>query len=330
MKIGAKTPLGVPPLGGSSVILGMLVSLTLAPAGRAAINDTPPATGYSTGDEPYSAIWTRNVFDLTPKPPPEQPKSTAPPPPNVKLIGIYTLFGKRAILTLQEPSTKPGQPPSKEESYTMTEGERRGGLELLEIDPKGRTVKIQNEGNTSTLAIETNKPSGGAPAPGAIAAGGMPHPFTAPPAFAPASLPMNQGGGVQLPPRQIRPSGDASAQAYGQANYYGATGYNSGTAASTGVNLGNLFNSPQSTVNNNTVPDIAPPEHTAAILALQAQAAANSGRPFPPAPPPLAVPGLNGDSGTGTDNGNAQAPSVPRPNPFSRSTGTFVPPVPGH
>ena len=318
MRIGAKT---------MGCLSGLLI---LVPAAMAAVNDAPlpPAAETSTGDQPYSAIWTRNVFDLTPKPPLVDPhKNEAPPPPNVKLIGIYTLFGKRAVLTLQEPGAKPGQPPSKEESYTMTEGERRGGLEVLEIDPKGRTVKVQNEGNISTIAIETNKPAGGAPPPGPIA-GGAPHPFTAP-TFTPTSVPVNpgQGGGVQLPPRQMRSTD------YSQVNPSGGvspTGYTPGTGASTGIGLGGLFGAPATQQSSPTPASTLTAEQQVALMMLQHTQFENSGTVAPPMPP---IPGVtDNNSGSATDASagsasqqqNSQVPAWVK----ARARGTFAAPPP--
>lgn len=272
-------------------LLGIAVFI---PVGWAAVNDFSSSAD-AAGDEPYSSIWVRNVFDLTPKPPPPAPQSTNPPPPNVKLMGIYTLFGKRAILGVQG-NSRPGQPPAKEESYTMTEGDRRNGLEVLEIDPGARTVKIKNDGDISTLAIETNT-TGHSVAGMAQGAPGGPAPFTAPPRFAAPNMPMSQTpGGVQLPPRG-RQFGNAFAPqgAYGQANYYGGAGFGvtaGGAAAGSpaGVSTPGSINA-QPAAANNAAQQGTPADNTAQLLqALQEQAAASSGKLYPPPPPPSMLP----------------------------------------
>src|SRR5579884_1893917 len=115
--------------------------LAFAAVCRANVHEAPPAaTGQADSsastESPYSAIWTRNVFDLTPKPPPPSlTNEPVAPPANIKLVGIYTIFGKRALLSVQDPPER-GKPNKQEEYVTMHEGERHGALEVMEIDPK--------------------------------------------------------------------------------------------------------------------------------------------------------------------------------------------------
>jgi hypothetical protein len=134
------------------------------------------------GANPYQEIVDRNVFGLKPPPPPPDPEANKPPPPKVVLTGIMTIFGNKRALMKTTPTGKPGEPP-KEVSYIIAEGTRDGDLEVLAIDEKAGTVKINYAGVASTLNFEQNgvKLTGSAP----------------PPAGAPGALPMP--GGIAAP-----------------------------------------------------------------------------------------------------------------------------------
>ena len=122
------------------MVLCLAGTLALTPVVRAVINDSAPAINPapeadSNSEQPYSAIWVRNVFDLKAKEAPAPPPTTNPPPANVHLLGITTLFSKRALISVQ-PANSPGQPPQKEQTYTMTEGERHGLIDTEVVHPK--------------------------------------------------------------------------------------------------------------------------------------------------------------------------------------------------
>ena len=125
------------------------------------------ASTAAAADNPYQGIVERNVFGLKPPTPPPSPEDTKPPPPKITLTGITTILGNKRALLKFTPPPKPGEP-AKEESYTLAEGEREGGLEVLEIDEKERTVKVNNYGTVATLDFETNgiKTAPAAPPPG--------------------------------------------------------------------------------------------------------------------------------------------------------------------
>ena len=151
----------------------------------------PLITSGAVDNNPYHAIVERNVFDLKPPPPPPAaPTVTNTPPPNVKLTGITSLLGVKRAFFMVAPAAQPGKPPGKEESFIIEEGQRQGVIEVLDIDQKALTVKIKNDGNESTLALDTSPklPSGpgggggGAPgAPNNPAAPRLPGSLVAPP-----------------------------------------------------------------------------------------------------------------------------------------------------
>src|SRR5262249_50667822 len=103
----------------------------------------------------------------------EPPK---PPPPKITLTGITTFGGKRALMKLNTPP-KPGDQ-AKELFLTLKEGQREGEVEVLAIDEKAGTVKVDDYGTIMDITFEkeTAKPGPG-PAPT-----GVPTPAVVPPA----------------------------------------------------------------------------------------------------------------------------------------------------
>ena len=150
---------------------------------------------------PYQGIVERNVFGLKPPPPPPSPEDNKPPPPKILLTGITTILGnKRALMKMTPPVTKPGEQP-KEQGFTLAEGERDGGLEVLEIDEKEGTVKVNNYGTVATLNFKDDgvKTAPGAP-PGA--------PPGVPPGMRPGlPMPGAPGGVTPMPNRPLRVPG---------------------------------------------------------------------------------------------------------------------------
>src|ERR1022692_87152 len=158
----------------------------------------------STGG-PYHGIVARNVFDVHPPAPhdPALDKPPTPPPPNIKISGITDiLHRKQVIFKVMLPPKPPA--PAKEESYILTEGQREGEIEVLEIDVKAGTVKMSDYGIITNLSIELNgeKLVSGPPAgvPGA-------QPQLPPP---PGMIPTLPTG--RIPPRTLRLPGSAGAQ----------------------------------------------------------------------------------------------------------------------
>jgi hypothetical protein len=167
------------------------------------------------------------VFDLKPPPPPTPPTTvTNTPPPNVRLTGITSILGNKRALFMVKQADSPGKQAKQEESYILTEGQRQGVLEVLEINEKAGTVKINNDGDISTITFDTPKPSSGPGGPG----GG-------PPAFAggpgaPPRLPTyspQSGGNPSFAPRPTGAGGYGSTMQ----NSYGA---NNGIATPMGAN----------------------------------------------------------------------------------------------
>ena len=183
-----------------SWVLG-LSGILLATAARA--DGTEPA------DNPYQVILDRNPFGLKPAPigdPIKPPTNTVPP--NVKLTGITSdSTGRKAWLMI------PAAPGKNPQYFSISEHEKQGEIEVVEIDEKENSVKILNAG----AALELNFKDNGLPTPVApVVPGVSPHPGAMPvPGIVPAP---------GLPPPAIKTAGttptvsgatDALAARYG-------------------------------------------------------------------------------------------------------------------
>jgi len=320
--------------------------MALTTRARAVVNDTISSAsaeanvGATTksNDGTYSSIWLRNVFDLKPAPPATAIDTKPPgPPPNVKLQGITTILGgKRAIFSVQEPGG-PGKPPAKEESYMLSEGQRQGILEVLEINPKGRTVKIKVDELISTITFETNKASGGL-GPANMAGGvprvpGAPPPrgFNQPGGFTPAGSPVNNGS---VPPRPVRTADNSQFSPQGGVGggYAGGGGYSGGyaqAAISTGAggtsSPGSLFNQTPSQLQAQQPQGAAPSAEEQTVMTAvnarihAAEVAAGTMPPFPTLPSAL----QGGSSAAAENSAGASSLNLP-PTPTLPPLGTKV------
>jgi hypothetical protein len=154
----------------------MLVCLV---SGLAVCTTTPgvPVNSLETSGNPYQSIVDRNVFSLKPPPPQADPVEVNKPTAlKITLTGITTILGnKRVLMKTPPPPSKPGQgQPQTEQSYILTEGQREGEIEVLEIDERAGSVKVNNAGSIQTLTFEKDGaklPSTPAPAMPGMAPG---------------------------------------------------------------------------------------------------------------------------------------------------------------
>src|SRR5205823_4883306 len=73
--------------------------------------------------------------------------------PRITLTGITTILGnKRALMTVQLPG-KPTQ------SFALAEGERSGGIEVLEINEKIGSVRINRLGDQPDAVVKADVPT---------------------------------------------------------------------------------------------------------------------------------------------------------------------------
>ena len=119
------------------------------PAAEATTNAAPPV-------HPFSTIPTRNAFRIQPPPPPpppveETPKPPPAPPSNVTLTGFTVWKGRKQVYL--QVAAAPGKPA---DYLTLAEEEAQGDIQVLEIDPRKETVKINNGGQEMTLNFKDN------------------------------------------------------------------------------------------------------------------------------------------------------------------------------
>ena len=104
--------------------------------GVLALGSNTDAATANDKNNPYArSIVGRNVFRLNPAPLSEIVVQQRPPPPRIILQGLTSINRRRQVLFKVQMPSKPGEP-AREMSWVLSEGERQGGIEVLEIDEK--------------------------------------------------------------------------------------------------------------------------------------------------------------------------------------------------
>jgi hypothetical protein len=100
----------------------------------------------------YSQIPVRNLFGLHEA---EIKREEVIPPPLLKIVlnGITTMGSKLVFLKVQFPQ-KAGEQPQAEQSFMLTEGQREGGIEILEINERAGTIRVNNFGTEMTIGFD--------------------------------------------------------------------------------------------------------------------------------------------------------------------------------
>jgi hypothetical protein len=303
---------------GERMLICSLAGLALCMPGNAVAGD---AAG-----NPYQGIVDRNVFGLKPPPPPPDPESNKPPPPKIFLTGITTILGNKRALLKTTPPAKPGEP-AKEQSFTLGEGQREGDIEVLEIDEKAGTVKVNDYGTIATLDFDKDGVKGTPGAP--PAPGGAP---THPAGFAPtpgANPFVPARGANPTLPRPMRlptSSGGASASTSGGVTPAYGGGVPGLALGGTSVPLGGFASAsaPASPTASQSQQDTAPPltqEQLALVLMAQKQHYQDMGSPIANLIPP--VPGEQpGAAATGS------TPGTTTPRTWTPPRAPTLPPLP--
>lgn len=126
-------------------LLCLLTGATLGPSIRAATADA--------AEHPYKVIAATNVFRLKSPPASESQKPLpAPPPPQVTLQGITTIYGYRAALFKVTISARQSAP-AKAIACVLGEGQREGEIEVLQINEHAGTVRFRNHGVEQVLTL---------------------------------------------------------------------------------------------------------------------------------------------------------------------------------
>lgn len=265
------------------VLVCTLFLLVLGVAAKAVTADS------STTANPYQGIVDRNVFGLTAPPPPPAPVDTKPPPAKITLTGITTIFGnKRALLKAPVPA-KPGPPvePAHDQTYMLAEGQRDGDIEVLEIDEKKGTVKVNNSDTIVTLNFDDNgiKLSSTLPA-------GAPVPGMAPPPAGGIQAPANRPGGgfnTTFPTRTLRlPGVNGASMPATSMNPGGVAPAAANGASLPGFSFGSASGGTTTTAQPAQLTDGMTPDQIEALIALNHQKALQDGSHtanlFPPTP----------------------------------------------
>ena len=177
---------------GKTVGLTLIGLLMIGGAARGITPDSP------ANANPYQGIVDRNVFGLRPPPPPQEAPPPPKPPVNITLTGITTLMEKKRAFMSVTGSPKPGAPAATT-SYMLTEGERQGDIEIVQIDEKEGSVKLKQSDTPVTISFKENGVKGGPP-PTAVA--GQPNPGFQP--FTPAAFPGQKTIPNTIPGRPLR------------------------------------------------------------------------------------------------------------------------------
>ena len=149
-----------------------VVALALsAAAGRSASGTQDPRL--------YQTIPDKNVFHLKDPPPLTAPSKPVENPtvPKIILNGITTILGRKmALMKLMLPTKTPGD--TGERSLMLREGERENDVEVLQINEKNGSVRVNDFGTVVTLTFDRDgaKSVAAAPASAPTPAGLTPTP----------------------------------------------------------------------------------------------------------------------------------------------------------
>ena len=175
-------------------VIGAGVILVAGPPLRAIVPDVSVSQ--------YQGIPERNVFGLRPPPPQASPTNTPAALPKIILTGITTILDSKRALMKVAPANGKQVEPGKELSLILTEGQREGDIEVLQIDEKAGSVKVNNSGTVMVLTFEKDGAKLPATAPGPGMPGTNPLP-SALPSMNPLSLPV-RGNATNFPGRGRR------------------------------------------------------------------------------------------------------------------------------
>src|SRR5438874_10444134 len=264
-------------------VVSMVSSLLLCAGARAITPDS---------GNPYQGIIDRNVFALKPMPINKIDEGVKKPdPPKITLTGITDILGKKQALMNVAMPAKPPEP-AKQQSFIIASGQRDGDLEVLDIDVKVGSVKLNNFGTEMLLTMEKD----GAKLPASVAAA-MPIPGVAPngAGYVPPAngyTPAGANPGLKpIPTRQLRVPGNADN---GMGTPNPTTGFNANpgfnATPANGVNVaqpGFAYAQPVQQPVQQPQQSMSPDEQAINML-IQHKQNETQGIAMPPLPPPLA------------------------------------------
>ena len=102
---------------------------------------------------PYAPIVARNIFDLSPPPPPvDLNQVPANPPPQITATGIMTIFGIKQVLFQTQPAVGRGQA-LKPSYYILATGERQDDIEVVRINEQTDVITFNNHGEIQNVPL---------------------------------------------------------------------------------------------------------------------------------------------------------------------------------
>jgi hypothetical protein len=128
----------------SIIIIYLAVSLGLnAVAGTDNIVDT---------NNPYTAIASRNIFNLSAALPVVETAPPDGPLPKIKLEGITSILGGWDVL-FKANEANPAGTVTEEQSYILKESETKDGIKVVSIDPVVGAVTFVNHGTVQQIFL---------------------------------------------------------------------------------------------------------------------------------------------------------------------------------
>jgi len=254
----------------------------------------PAPAANPLADNPYSTIVVRNIFGLIPPTPPPDTSAEDLEASLPKIIptGIMGVFGDWQVLFKVSPA-KPA-PGTKDEFYSLSEGQRQDDIEVVKIDSEKSIVTFNNHGTTQKLPLSD--------APSSSGSGAMPS--SPPPGMGnPGMMPSMPGGGNNGPGGFTRFGAGYGGNNGGMANVN--SGFNNGGGAENGANgstaTANDYVSPQ-------FQDTLPPEARIVLMEAQRMQWQQQQGKNPALIPPTPLTQFNTPDGNTPDGGGPPAP----------------------
>jgi hypothetical protein len=263
-------------------------------AGHALAGVPAPAAGDPTSDNPYATVAVRNIFGLNP---PAPPAPVEPPDKNLPKItptGIMGIFEHYQVLFKVTPVAK-GGPPTKDEFYILSEGQRQDDIEVVKIDEQKSLVTFENHGITQELPLAAAASGGGAAASSWSGGGGGMNPGMMPGAGAGPGGPGGPGsftrfGGGPGGNNGGMPNSNPGFNGGGPPVAPGANGANSGLDFGAAVDTSRNYQPAKE------LPQVSTDEQ-AALMVVQKQVYLNQKSPMANLLPPIpGLPALSGEN----------------------------------
>lgn len=238
--------------------------------------------------EQFSNIPERNVFGLK-EGQPEQETAPKGPPPKITLTGITTLLGNKLALMRAAIPAAPGTA-GQEKPLMLSEGQRDGNIEVLEIDERAGSVRVDDAGEVMTLTFAKNgvKPSSPGGPSAVVNASGVRTNNVLPSPYAPGVNTRMRVMPMRMPRTPLTGSATTPGATEGAAPETSAANpayATPGAVPATTPSASDLALTPTGRTNAAPEQGQLSPEQLAVLQAVAQAAAETNAPPPPPAPP---------------------------------------------